>query len=569
MMIQKEAVALGRLAELVPATPYVVRLVDAGLGVAGASELPSLGLPWLAMEYIHGGLEGTTLAERLERTAAATGQALDPARAAHALRCIAAGVSAIHAAGVLHRDLTPGNILCCGFGDHELFKVTDFGLARSAGMLATFGDRAYGTPGFAAPEQIFPGEQPATRSSDVFSLACLVYAMLTCDQYFPTSSQAHALVLVRDAGRPRLLDAPLLAAALRDNVPACSAIDQTLRSATAWDAGERPQTPLELAQAILPWLDSCGDTATDSRRVRAGAFAGAPHEAPASWEWTIRHPGRRDVSLRQAAWDGDGHLLATTPAGLAYFDGARYELVTLAEDAHFCHRQGPGRWLVGGRGGWIGVVDEAGLHRVQDGFDPTMALVLASGQLDETLVIVEQAFGQAPVLRARAAGRWHAPWPVPDVASVTSLTRLDGWRWLVTGRHRKTGGFAWIYAPLVPSLSAVALPPCRMLTAATHLVARAETVIAGADGVIVEWSPLETRSFVLEGRPALSAAAVDEQGRKWVGGAGRLWTRTPTEPWSCAFRDDTLSAPFIGLFTVSGRLFAAAADGTVLEGARR
>src|SRR3954471_20549633 len=65
LSVMKEAVALGRLNERTPPTPYVVRLID-----SGAMDVVLHGttcrLPWLAIEYVHGGVEGTTLAERID-----------------------------------------------------------------------------------------------------------------------------------------------------------------------------------------------------------------------------------------------------------------------------------------------------------------------------------------------------------------------------------------------------------------------------------------------------------------------------------------------------------------------
>jgi hypothetical protein len=215
------------------------------------------------------------------------------------------------------------------------------------------------------------------------------------------------------------------------------------------------------------------------------------------------------------------------------------------------------------------LVDERGLHLVQRGLDPRIAIIAACGHLDDTLVVVEHGFGMPVVLRTRSGGRWLAPWPLEDVASVTSLVRLDPWRWLLTGRHRSQGGFAWIYSPFVPSLDALPTTASRVLNAAAHHTARNETLIAGADGVVIERSPREMTSCVLEGRPQLSAAAIDEQGRKWLGSTSRLWTRAGNEPWACAYRDDILQAPFIGLYAVTGRLFAVTGDGVVLEGGDR
>jgi len=156
LIARKEAVALGRLNERVPPTPFVVRFVDTGSAPI-FEETPS---PWLAIEYVHGGVEGTTLEQRVRYSIDKTGYAFDPTRASHAVRCLAQGLQAIHSVEVIHRDLTPGNVLCCGFGETEIFKISDFGVARSEGLDRTFGSVGVGTLGYAAPEQMLPGSVP-------------------------------------------------------------------------------------------------------------------------------------------------------------------------------------------------------------------------------------------------------------------------------------------------------------------------------------------------------------------------------------------------------------------------
>src|SRR5690606_3643018 len=110
-IIKKEAVALGRLNERVPPSPYVVRLIDTGAAPYQYGR-NTMELPWLALEYVHGGVEGTTLTDRVVASVRATGFAFDPARAAGCIKSLALGLEEIHAEGVVHRDLTPGNVLC-------------------------------------------------------------------------------------------------------------------------------------------------------------------------------------------------------------------------------------------------------------------------------------------------------------------------------------------------------------------------------------------------------------------------------------------------------------------------
>jgi serine/threonine protein kinase len=86
---------------------------------------------------------------------------------------IADASAAVHAGGVLHRDVKPANILIDSFGNPGL---ADFGLAAVADAETTAADAVCVTPAYAPPEAF--GIQPATESGDVFSLAATLYALL-------------------------------------------------------------------------------------------------------------------------------------------------------------------------------------------------------------------------------------------------------------------------------------------------------------------------------------------------------------------------------------------------------
>src|SRR3954465_1871921 len=173
-IIKKEAVALGRLNERVPPTPFVVRLLDTG-ALPFRSHGRTLQLPFIALEYVHGGVEGTTLEERVEFSLKASGFSFDPQRTVRVIQALAKGLDEIHAVGVVHRDLSPGNVLCCGAGETELFKISDFGIARPIGLSVTFGNMLVGTPGYLAPEQIVSqgGGDAISACTDIFSFAAI------------------------------------------------------------------------------------------------------------------------------------------------------------------------------------------------------------------------------------------------------------------------------------------------------------------------------------------------------------------------------------------------------------
>jgi serine/threonine-protein kinase len=101
-----------------------------------------------------------------------------------ALRQVAAAVAAAHAAGVVHRDLKPRNVLVSPAGEA---KVVDFGLARVEGEVAlTRTGTPMGSPYYMSPEQV-RGEHP-TPATDVWALGVILYEALTGDVPFPGST---------------------------------------------------------------------------------------------------------------------------------------------------------------------------------------------------------------------------------------------------------------------------------------------------------------------------------------------------------------------------------------------
>jgi alkyl hydroperoxide reductase subunit AhpC len=134
----------------------------------------SNGTPMIVMEFV----AGQSLASRIQS------EALAPDLAAELCRQIASGLAAAHAAGVVHGDLKPANVMITPNGT---VKIMDFGLARrcseSLGRDTTIewtgssSQHLSGTPGYMAPEQT-RGE-PSSAASDVFALGLITYEMLT------------------------------------------------------------------------------------------------------------------------------------------------------------------------------------------------------------------------------------------------------------------------------------------------------------------------------------------------------------------------------------------------------
>ncbi|MEV0676431.1 protein kinase [Actinosynnema sp. NPDC050436] len=121
--------------------------------------------PWLVMEYLPSRSLATVLAER---------GTLPPDEVRRIGHQLAAGLASAHEAGVIHRDVKPGNVLVTEFGT---VKVTDFGTSRVAGEgTLTASGMLVGTPAYLAPE-VALGADPGFPS-DVFGVGATLYAAL-------------------------------------------------------------------------------------------------------------------------------------------------------------------------------------------------------------------------------------------------------------------------------------------------------------------------------------------------------------------------------------------------------
>ena len=135
---------------------HVVPVIDAG---------EHEGIPYMAQKYVGNG----TLEDLVQKE-----QTLDLDTAVKICNQVAAGLDALCAAGLVHRDVKPANILLDAEGTAF---ITDFGLAKdSQGSVLTRPGQALGSLDYMAPEQI-RGE-PVTAASDVYALGCVMYECL-------------------------------------------------------------------------------------------------------------------------------------------------------------------------------------------------------------------------------------------------------------------------------------------------------------------------------------------------------------------------------------------------------
>lgn len=137
--------------------------------------------PWLVMEYLPSKSLAAVVAEK---------GPLEPAEVAAIGRAVADGLTAAHLAGVVHRDVKPGNVL---IGDDGRVKLSDFGVSRAVDdVQLTRTGLIAGTPAFLAPE-IAQGRTP-TAASDIFSLGATLYAAVEGVPPFGLDDNAYALL---------------------------------------------------------------------------------------------------------------------------------------------------------------------------------------------------------------------------------------------------------------------------------------------------------------------------------------------------------------------------------------
>ena len=215
--------------------PNIVDVYD-----AGAQD----GVLYIVMRFVDGVDLRTVLREQAP---------LEPGRAVRICEQVGDALDAAHRAGLIHRDVTPSNILLSGSGTAEQAALTDFGLVKH---LDTEGHTKtgawFGTLAYVAPEAL--RDEPITGAADTYSLGCVLYRMLTGEVPFARGNDAAVVAA-------HLSDPPPLASSAAAVSPR---FDAVIARALAKQPADRQR--------------SAGELAREARMALEGAI---PHPAPA------------------------------------------------------------------------------------------------------------------------------------------------------------------------------------------------------------------------------------------------------------------------------------------------
>jgi serine/threonine-protein kinase len=183
--------------------------------------------------YVMPFVKGESVKQRIARE-----RQLPVSDALQIAREVADALSYAHGAGVVHRDIKPGNILL----DAGHAVVADFGIARAMGVGDTTTGHVVGTPAYMSPEQVEDSKFLDART-DIYSLGCVLYEMLTGEAPFRGSTLTAVIAnrLSSPAPSPR---------AARELVP--EAVDAAVRKAMATVPADRFSTASQFAEALSP-----------------------------------------------------------------------------------------------------------------------------------------------------------------------------------------------------------------------------------------------------------------------------------------------------------------------------
>ncbi len=617
---QREAQVLRMLSQQATPNPHIVRFFDHAMATIHIPQMnDTWTLPFTVLEYV----PGSTLEQAL---ADAGGRGLGVDRTRRLLRHVVLALEHVHAQNVVHRDLKPSNILVDSSGGQELAKVTDFGLVKlfDAGFAKTTA-LAGASVGYAPPEQFEHGNARVGRHTDVFSLAAIVYEMLTGRAAFPFHVGDHPLLVVTrilNDARPALarvtsslpgdlltqpdaiaaIDAELaralspdprarhetvtalweglergfaLVTARRPSMPPMSdGRPSVARLGLARDATPLTSAPTVFAEADLSKTTVMPDGPAEAMSAR-GSQVGRTGSQSWQWMWRVRTPAIGLGAARVASIAPAGATaIAVGASGLLRWDGDNWRPIAGAE-----------------------------------AIDPARIRGIVCGDVD-ALVVGELSLA-ARIRGTGGVATWSAA--APDITHLAARLDPDGTATLVGERPDHRGGASPTHATVVLAtessapriidvaryarLRSVARVGPRTLIACgdagalvaivdggiaqTAMASAADlnaiaalpdgsAVVAGKGGYVFQvWTDVQFRLEAIQTTRDLWAVAVGPDGTAWAAGDQARVLRRGSSGWVRVGADIPGARTIIALWAGQLRMLAICDDGAVLEGSLR
>ena len=569
--------------------PHIIPVYEAG---------EAAGVLYIAMRYVAGGdVQGLLKRE---------GQ-LPAAQVAAIVSAVASALDSAHAAGLVHRDVKPANMLLDtrpGRPDHVY--LSDFGLSKgslsSAGV--TSSGQFLGTPNYTAPEQI--QGRPVSGQTDQYALACTAFELLCGEPVFPRD-QGVAIIYAHLSQPPRSLltqrpdllpaaDAVLaraLAKAPQDRFGSCQEFAEALRASLS--VAPAVATPLA-AQA--PSWPGAGTTAQLAARHRDMETAPRPHfpdrssvaprlaawgtvppsRPPAPWQDTARAP-TRPVNRRKLLWVAAAIPVAAVAGAVGWEASRRGEAATTAQKptARATPTHGPDpRWQAHVPFGHGAVLAAAGgLVIVAGGLEgprgnQVRALDAASGRpawrhagsgvIDQVAATDQAVYLATEPVSAVRASDGSELWTSPHTA-LYGPVEADGTVYVAEGTlyalRARDGGLRWQYPADVTSHPVVAGGMLYTLGVRGGSRRTVLHAIRTADGAH-QWDTPAPPGGVLatDGQVvcAVEGEEVGEPGRLWV------WRASDGQPLWHGPKGTDYGAPAMS----GGVLYVVRADGTLI-----
>lgn len=292
--------------------PAVVKIHD--------DDVDDDGTPFLVMDFV----EGETLADKIQDRRMTDDELLDVAEQ------VCAALETAHAAGVVHRDLKPDNLLMDSDGK---LRVLDFGIARllddEESFFSTKTGIAFGTPGFISPEQALGHRHKVGPRTDLFAVGATLFYLATGEFLHAAETPQELLILVATRPARQLwMVAPHLSPAVCELVDRATrmSLDQRWQSAAEMLAATRAIQALRRGEEVSAPEPVIPPPPTDPQRMIETRSAEPPrHFSPSLLGIATRPSISRRVERRRKSVFAVGGAVAMVIGAITFLSASRPE----------------------------------------------------------------------------------------------------------------------------------------------------------------------------------------------------------------------------------------------------